>query len=110
MKTKAKRFRTGRVVNNKMQKTVTVAVDVVKTHFQYMKQAKRLSKYKAHDEKGQCAVGDIVRIEECRPISSHKAWFVAGIVQKAGIVEKIELKDEELVKELNTPWWEKIFQ
>ncbi|HHE67525.1 MAG TPA: 30S ribosomal protein S17 [Candidatus Parcubacteria bacterium] len=66
----------GRVVSNKMEKTVVVEVENIKKHPKYQKRYKRHKKYKAHNEKGGCKVGDKVVIEECRPISREKRWRV----------------------------------
>jgi small subunit ribosomal protein S17 len=73
----------GRVVSDKMQKTVVVAVDYPRRHPLYSKVMTRTSKFQAHDENNECKVGDIVRIEESRPISKHKRWVVREIVQRA---------------------------
>jgi len=67
---------TGTVVSNKMQKTVVVKVERIKEHPRYKKRYKVHKKYKAHDEKGECKVGDKVIIEECRPMSKEKRWRV----------------------------------
>ncbi|MBL7150103.1 MAG: 30S ribosomal protein S17 [Candidatus Pacebacteria bacterium] len=67
---------TGAVVSNKMQKTVVVKVERIKEHPRYKKRYKVHKKYKAHDEKGECKVGDKVIIEECRPMSKEKRWRV----------------------------------
>ncbi|KPJ57312.1 30S ribosomal protein S17 [Parcubacteria bacterium DG_74_2] len=66
----------GKVVSNKMQKTVVVKVERLKEHPKYKKRFKVHKKYKAHDEKEECEVGDTVLIEECRPISKEKNWRV----------------------------------
>ena len=83
----------GRVVSNKMDKTVVVAVDVVKRHRLYKKAIKRAVKYKAHDEKNECGEGDIVRIIETRPLSKEKRWRVGEIITKK---EVVEIKPEEI--------------
>lgn len=66
----------GKVVSNKMQKTVVVEVTRIKAHPLYKKRYKVTKRYKAHDEKQECKVGDTVMIEECRPISKEKRWRV----------------------------------
>jgi small subunit ribosomal protein S17 len=66
----------GRVVSDKMQKTVVVKVERIKHHPKYKKRYKVHKKYKAHDEKGECRVGDMVVIQESRPISKEKHWIV----------------------------------
>jgi len=73
----------GRVVSNKMKKTITVAVDRQYIHPMYEKRMRRTTKLHAHDEKGECAVGDLVSIEECRPLSATKHWRVVEILEKA---------------------------
>ena len=74
----------GRVVSDKMDKTVVVRVDRLYRHRLYKKVIKATKKYKAHDQENECRVGDIVRIVESRPISRDKRWVVQEIVQKAG--------------------------
>lgn len=66
----------GKVISNKMQKTVVVLVERIKEHPKYKRRFKISKKYKAHDEKQECKVGDRVIIEECRPISKEKKWRV----------------------------------
>jgi len=74
---------TGRVVSDKMDKTVVLAVTRRIAHSRYNKVVKRTTKYKAHDEKNECKVGDMVRVIETRPISKDKRWKVLEIVEKA---------------------------
>ena len=81
-----KRQLTGRVVSDKMQKTVTVLVERRMKHALYGKYITRSSKYHAHDETSQCREGDTVLIEECRPLSRTKSWRVVQLVEKARIV------------------------
>lgn len=66
----------GKVISNKMQKTVVVEVERLKEHPKYKRRYRLHKKYKAHDEKGEYKVGDRVIIEECRPISKEKRWRV----------------------------------
>lgn len=73
----------GRVVSDKMEKTVVVAVDSVRRHPLYRKRITRTSKFLAHDEENRCKPGDVVRIEETRPLSKRKRWIVREIVQQA---------------------------
>lgn len=77
-----KRILKGIVVSNKMEKTVVVKVDRIKEHPKYKKRYKVSRKYKAHDEKNECRVGDLVMIQECRPISKEKRWRVIKILSK----------------------------
>ncbi len=71
-----KRVLTGRVVSDKMDKTITVLVERRIMHPLYKKFIRRSKKYAAHDEANVCAEGDLVRIEECAPISKRKTWIV----------------------------------
>jgi len=71
-----RRVLTGRVTSDKMDKTVTVRVERRIMHPLYKKFIRRSKKYAAHDEANQCQPGDMVRIEECPPISKRKAWLV----------------------------------
>jgi len=74
----------GRVVSDKMDKTVVVRVDRLHRHRLYKKIVKATQKYKAHDEENACSIGDVVRIAESRPISRDKRWVVQEILEKAG--------------------------
>ncbi|MDI3339778.1 MAG: 30S ribosomal protein S17 [Sphaerobacter sp.] len=73
----------GRVVSDKMDKTVVVAVDYLRRHPLYRKTLRRTSRFKAHDEHNQCKVGDLVLIEETRPLSKTKRWVVREILERA---------------------------
>ena len=86
MKEKRK-SRVGRVVNNRMDKTVVIAIETPKRHSLYKKTVRRIVKYKAHDEKNECRVGDMVRIVETRPLSKLKRWRVAEIITRGKIIE-----------------------
>lgn len=92
METKRK-TRFGKVVSDKMDKTVVVAVNTPKRHPLYKKTIRRVTRYYAHDEKNQSKVGDTVRIEETRPTSRLKRWRVAEIVTKG---EVADIKPEEI--------------
>ncbi len=70
----------GRVVSNKMDKTVVVAVDYLRPHPIYRKTVRKTNKFYAHDEDNRCKLGDTVRIEETRPLSKLKRWRVIEIV------------------------------
>ena len=80
---KAAKTLTGKVVSNKMQKTITVAVERYVPHPQYGKYQRRTTKFLAHDENGECREGDVVAIEECRPLSRHKSWRLVKVVSRA---------------------------
>jgi small subunit ribosomal protein S17 len=84
--TKTRRTLTGRVVSDKMQKTVTVLIERRVTHPLYGKVVTRSKRYHAHDEANECQEGDLVTIEECRPIARTKAWRVLRLVEKARMV------------------------
>ncbi len=71
-----RRVLTGRVTSDKMDKTVTVLVNRRVMHPLYKKFIRRSKKYAAHDDANACKIGDVVRIEECRPISKRKTWMV----------------------------------
>ncbi|KXI29342.1 30S ribosomal protein S17 [Paraglaciecola hydrolytica] len=73
----------GRVVSNKMDKTITVAVERKVKHPIYGKFIKRTTKLHAHDETNQCNEGDVVTVRECRPLSKSKNWMLVKIVTKA---------------------------
>ncbi len=83
---KIQRTLTGRVVSDKMDKTITVLIERRVTHPLYGKIVTRSKKYHAHDENNECHEGDLVTIEECRPVSRTKAWRVAKLVEKARAV------------------------
>lgn len=78
-----RKTRVGTVVSNKMDKTVVVAIQDSVQHPLYKKIVKRTSKFKAHDEKNECNIGDKVRIMETRPISKDKRWRLVEIIEKA---------------------------
>ncbi len=88
-----RKTRVGRVVSNKMDKTVVVAVETFKRHPLYRKTIRRAVKYKAHDEKNECGLGDIVRIIETRPLSREKRWRVGEIITRQ---EAVEVQPEEI--------------
>ncbi len=92
-----RKSRVGRVISDKMDKTVVVSVESFRTHSLYKKTIRRGVKYKAHDEKNQCHLGDVVRITETRPISRDKRWRVAEIVNKG---EVAEIQPKEIVVDL----------
>ncbi|MCX8048755.1 MAG: 30S ribosomal protein S17 [Methylohalobius sp.] len=76
------RVLTGRVVSNKMDKTITVRVERLVKHPLYGKYVKRSSKLLAHDEQNQCREGDLVVITPCRPLSKRKAWTLVKVLEK----------------------------
>lgn len=80
--TSTRMIKVGRVVSDKMDKTVVVAVDYRRQHPIYKKALRRTSRFKAHDEQNQYQVGDIVRIEETRPLSRTKKWIVRDLIER----------------------------
>jgi len=78
-----RKTRTGVVSSSKMNKTITVVIERRVKHPIYGKFVKKTSKFHAHDEKNECAVGDIVKIMESRPLSKTKRWRLVEIVEKA---------------------------
>ena len=80
-----KREWVGRVLSNKMNKTVVVSVERSVTHPLYRKVLRRISKFKAHDEQNVCKIGDRVRMVETRPISKDKHWRVVEVIQKGRV-------------------------
>jgi small subunit ribosomal protein S17 len=78
-----RKTRTGVVVSNKMDKTISVAIVRKVPHPIYKKYYKKTSKLMAHDEKNECGLGDVVKIMETRPLSKNKRWRLVEIVEKA---------------------------
>jgi small subunit ribosomal protein S17 len=78
-----RKVRLGTVISDKGDKTVIVQVGTSKAHRLYKKTVQHRTKFKVHDEKNECGVGDLVRITETRPISKEKRWRVLEIVEKA---------------------------
>ena len=79
---KNRKTRTGKVISNKMNKTITVVIDRISHHPVYDKLVKTHSTLKAHDEKNAAKIGDTVKIEETRPISKTKRWRLVEIIKK----------------------------
>ena len=90
---KNQKIRLGRVLSNKMDKTVLVEVETRRRHPRFKRVVTYRKEFKVHDEANACGVGDLVRIIETRPISKEKRWRVAEILTKA---EAIEVKPEEI--------------
>jgi small subunit ribosomal protein S17 len=80
---KGARTLTGRVVSNKMQKTIAVEIERLVKHPRYGKFVRRTTKLLAHDESGASKEGDLVTITPCRPMSRHKSWRLLAVVEKA---------------------------
>ena len=77
---------TGRVVSDKMDKTITVLIETYKKHPLYGKRVKYSKKFKAHDEQNEAKIGDVVRIMETRPLSATKRFRLVEVVEKAVII------------------------
>ena len=90
---------TGVVVSDRMDKTVVVKVERFVQHPRFKKYVKRSKKYYAHDEKNECRVGDLVEIEETRPLSKLKRWRVVRIIKRSVLAEVPEREDEEASEE-----------
>lgn len=78
-----RKIRIGKVVSNKMQKSIVVAVERKVAHPIYKKYFRRTSTFMVHDEKREANVGDVVRVMEARPMSKRKRWLLVSILQKA---------------------------
>ncbi|MDD6212683.1 MAG: 30S ribosomal protein S17 [Clostridiales bacterium] len=83
MERNLRKTRTGKVVSDKMDKTIVVAIEDHVRHPLYGKIVKRTYKLKAHDEKNECAIGDTVKVMETRPLSKDKRWRLVEIVERA---------------------------
>ncbi|ADJ26389.1 30S ribosomal protein S17 [Dehalogenimonas lykanthroporepellens BL-DC-9] len=83
----------GRVVSDKMNKTIVVAIETRRQHPIYKKSYKVVKKYKVHDEKGEAAYGDTVEIIPTRPLSSTKHWRLGQILSRGEVAESAELKE-----------------
>ena len=81
---KIARSTSGVVISNKMDKTVTVLVERQEKHPLYKKYIRKSTKLHAHDEANECNEGDVVQVEECRPMSKSKSWRVIQVVSRAG--------------------------
>ena len=79
----SRKTRTGRVVSDKMDKTIVVAIEENVSHPLYKKIIKRTSKFKVHDEENECRTGDRVRVIETRPLSKDKRWRLVKVIEKA---------------------------
>ncbi len=78
-----RKTRQGIVVSDKMDKTIVVQVNTLKSHPLYGRTMKRSTRFQAHDENGEAGIGDTVEIMECRPVSKNKNWRLLKVVEKA---------------------------
>ena len=83
MERNLRKTRTGKVVSNKMDKTIVVAIENHVKHPLYGKIVKKTYKLKAHDENNECGIGDTVKVMETRPLSKDKRWRLVSIIEKA---------------------------
>ena len=83
IRTASRKTRVGKVVSDKMDKTIVVAVEDRVAHPLYKKIIKRTYKLKAHDENNECGIGDTVRVMETRPLSKDKRWRLVEIIERA---------------------------
>ena len=90
VKTTHRQQKVGRVVSNKMDKTIVVVVESLKKHRIYKRTYKQTKRFQAHDEENTCQVGDTVRIEESRPLSKMKHWRLVEIIKRGSGVVPVE--------------------
>jgi 30S ribosomal protein S17 len=83
VRTTSRKTRVGKVVSDKMDKTIVVTVEDRVAHARYKKIIKRTYRLKAHDEKNECGIGDVVRVMETRPLSKDKRWRLVEVIEKA---------------------------
>ena len=83
MERNLRKERTGTVTSNKMAKSIVVAVEMKIMHPKYGKFVKQTKKFMAHDETGECGIGDVVKIMETRPMSKLKRWRMVEVIEKA---------------------------
>jgi len=83
MERNLRKERTGTVTSNKMNKSIVVAVEIKIMHPKYGKFVKQTKKFMAHDETGECGIGDVVKIMETRPMSKLKRWRMVEVIEKA---------------------------
>ena len=83
MERNLRKERTGTVTSNKMDKSIVVAVEIKIMHPKYGKFVKQTRKFMAHDETGECGIGDVVKIMETRPMSKLKRWRMIEVIEKA---------------------------
>ncbi len=96
-----RKVRVGKVVSDKMDKSVVVVVEWRRAHRIYTKPVKRQTRFIAHDPDNRCRLGDLVRIRECRPLSKNKRWRIDAILQSEDIAEiqpqDIAIEDESVL-------------
>ena len=90
--------RTGTVISNKMEKTVVVQIETLKAHPIYKKQVRYRKRYKVHDEKSECGLGDKVLIMETRPMSKEKCWRIVQVIEKGNVATGVVVEPEEIYR------------
>lgn len=93
-----RKVRAGRVVSDRMDKTIMVEVETLRQHPLYGHTVHRRRKLMAHDDANTCTVGDLVRIEESRPLSRHKRWRLIEVVQRAGEQRGMAVRPREVIE------------
>jgi small subunit ribosomal protein S17 len=78
-----RKMRVGKVVSDRMEKTIVVSIERLVKHPTYGRYVRKRTKFKVHDEKNECRIGDVVRFMETRPLSKDKRWRFVGIVERA---------------------------
>ena len=78
-----RKLRVGKVVSDRMEKTIVVAIERLVQHPTYKRYVRRQTKFKVHDEKNECRIGDVIRFMETRPLSKDKRWRFVGFVERA---------------------------
>ncbi len=102
VRTRAKRKeKVGRVVSDKMDKTIVVSVERLSRHRLYKRVVRLTTKFKAHDEANEARLGDTVRIEESRPLSATKRWRLIEIVQRAGATDTVAGEEPETTEAIH---------
>jgi small subunit ribosomal protein S17 len=95
-----RKIRVGKVISNKMNKTVVVSVENLRRHPVYKKVVKRVKKFKVHDENSECSVGDVVKIRETRPLSKEKHWQLVEIIRGGEVAEVAPAEINEIDTEV----------
>lgn len=100
-KTASRATKVGEVVSTKMEKTIVVKVEMKKAHPLYKRVINRSKKFYAHDEEGKALVGDVVRIEETRPMSKLKRWRLTDVIRRSALAAALDAEHKAEGKEKN---------
>jgi small subunit ribosomal protein S17 len=95
-----KKVRVGKVISNKMNKTVVVSIESLRRHPVYKKVIKRVKKFKVHDENNECNIGDVVKIRETRPLSKEKHWQLVEVIRGGEVAEVAPAEINEIETEV----------